>query len=368
MAEREVDPRLKELWDSGKTIYSISRLDSINNCLYGAYRTYILKDRGKNNIYAVLGGKIHDVLENIVNGNATEDDLLPAMQDELENAELMGLEFPKSEDGSSPIRDGWVKDMTHFCTTYKSPRKNLSTEELFIYKTSDGHYLQGYIDLQRLKPDSIDIYDYKTSTLYKGEDIKHHGRQLVVYQMGLEQDGKTVDNVAWIFLKYVDITFMGKKTAKSKEKTQITKTIERKKIAQEMSKYVEQDLFEMGIDEIDADIILTEFKTTNSFDCLPDAIKNNYQMKPCVYKYEVTDEVKQECEDYINNTIKMWESLGEDERNYPPRKFTKIQKNGKEVSDIFFCTNLCGHFDKCPHIHDYLDKLNNVVDNDEDIF
>lgn len=369
MAERSRDERLEELRNKGVTIYSISRIDSINNCLYGAYRTYILGERGKDNVYSALGSRIHQTLEDIENDLATEEDLMPAMQAELDNLDALGIEFPKDKNGNDSIRDGWIADMTHFCETYKAPRAKLKTEELFIYTTSKGYVLQGYIDAQRNNKDgSISIYDYKTSTKYSGTDESDHGRQLVVYQMGKEQEGKTVRDVAWIFLKYCEIQFMGKKTVKSKEKSLIKKVIERKKIGSEMAKYVEQDLYEQGIDGIDAEIIINELKTTNKFDCLPDSIRDNYKMIPCVHSYKVTDEIKRECEDYINRTIEMWESLGDDVKNYPPRKFTKIQKNGKEVPDYFFCTNLCSHFEKCPYIHEYLDKMSNSSNEDDDLF
>ena len=364
---RATDERLEKLKSDGKTIYSISRLDCINNCLYEAYRTYILKERGENNVYAMLGGKVHDVLENIVNGKATEADLQPAVNEELEDIDLLGLSFPKDRNGEDTIRLGWMTNMEHFCRTYKSPvnKGDLHTEELFIYETSKGNVLQGYIDLYKDNKDgSISIYDYKTSSLYKGEDFKKHGRQLVLYAMGMEQAGHTVKSVAWIFLKYVEIQFMGKKTAKSKEKTLLTKVVERKKIAQEMATYIEDDLNELGYDDIDIEIILSEFKKSNSFDTLPNEIKDKYKMKVYVCDSPLDNEIRQECEDYINNTIEYWESLSE----YPPRQFTKTQKNGKEVQDIFFCTSLCSHFKQCKYIHEFLDMLQKEDDDDDNMF
>lgn len=367
MSERTQDKRLEELRASGKTIYSISRLDTINRCLYEAYKTYILGERGENNVYAMLGGKVHDVLENIVNGKATEADLQPAVDEELEDIDLLGLSFPKDRNGEDTIRQGWINNMKHFCATYKSPQNNgdLHTEELFIYETPKGNILQGYIDLFKENKDgSISIYDYKTSSLYKGEDLKEHGRQLVLYALGKEQEGFKVKSVSWIFLKYVNITFFGKKTKKSKDKTELTKIVERRKIAQEMSDYIEDDLYEIGMDDIDADILLTVFKKTNSFDVLPDEIKSRYKITPCVYEYELTDEIKEECIQYIDDTIERWEELAE----YPPRKFTKIQKNGKEVQDWFFCSNLCSHFKNCSYIHEYLDMLDKDKEDDDDMF
>ena len=364
--ERETDKRLEELRASGVQIYSISRLDCINRCLAEAYETYKKGNRGDGNIYALCGSKVHEVLEGIVNGKNTEEDLLPAVNSELEEAEMLGYEFPKLADGSDGIRDKWIKDMTHFCQTYKSPKSNnLTTEELFIYKSPKGNVLQGYIDLQRKNKDgSIDIYDYKTSSLYSGSAIKEHGRQLVVYQMGLEQAGNTVNSVSWIFLKYAEIRFMGKKTVKSKEKTELSKVIERCKIGAEMAKYVEQIMTEQGFDEVDIEIALNDFKESNSFTVLPDSVSSEFKVLPYVMKYEVTDEVKRECEEYIDNTIEKWESLGNDEKDYPPLSFTKVQKNGKVVPDTFYCAKLCSHGKTCKYLHDYLDTLNNSSDDE----
>ena len=365
--DRKADERLEELKASGVPIYSISRLDCINRCLAEAWETYHEGNRGDGNIYALCGSKVHEVLEGIVNGENTEADLYPAVTAELEEAEMLGYEFPKMADGSDGIRDKWVKDMTHFCQTYKSPDpKNLSTEELFIYKSPKGNVLQGYIDLQRKNDDgSIDIYDYKTSSLYTGATVKEHGRQLVVYQMGLEQAGCTVRNVAWIFLKYAEIRFMGKKTAKSKEKSEISKVVERCKIGTDMAKYVEQVMTEQGFDEVDIEVAICDFKKENSFSVLPESVASEFKMLPYIMRYEVTDEVKHECEEYIDNTIEKWESLGDDPKNYPPLNFIKVQKNGKEVPDTFYCCKLCSHGKTCKYLHDFLDQFEARQTNDE---
>lgn len=368
MSKRELDSRLEELKEQGIPIYSISRLDTINNCLYEAYHTYVLEDRGKDNVYSALGGAIHDCLEEIVNGTKTEADLNEALKDELENLEILGLEFPKDFKGEDSIRDGWIANMKHFCNNYKSPRGDLTTEELFLYQTPKGYWLQGYIDLYHTrKDDSIDIYDYKTSSMYKNEDLKEHQRQLILYVLGKEQEGYKVNKASWIFLKYVNVEYLGYKTTRAKEKTEVTKTFERRKVGSEMAKYIEKDLDDNGFDEIDIDVILHELKKTNTFDCLPDCIRDNYKMKPCVVEAEITEETKQECIDYIENTIEMWEGLDSDsKKNYPPRKFTKTNNKGEEKPDCFFCTNLCGHFEKCEYVHDYLDTLNDGNGEDDD--
>ena len=112
---------------------------------------------------------------------------------------------------------------------------------------------------------------------------------------------------------------------------------------------------------------MTEFKQTNRFDCLPEQIQSMYIMKPYVCEYELTDETKEECEEYIDTTIEMWESIDE----YPPLKFTKMQKNGKEVENTFYCNALCSHGKNCPYIKEFNDKReehNKEEDDLSDIF
>jgi len=346
MSERAEDIRIKELEDQGIELYSISKLDAINNCLYDAYLTYRLNNRGGNNIYALMGSKLHDVLEGMANGTAKKEDLLPAMEAELEDMDMLGIKFP-----SDKIRDGWVKDITHFCKTFDFPKNlDFTTEQLFIYKTDDGHYIRGYIDLiDNLGGNQINIFDHKSSSMYSSKDMDEHARQLIVYMLGKEQEGIKVKQVAWHFMKYVNVLFYDK----GKEKHKI---VERRKIAEEMGKYVEQALLADGYDDIDINMIMMKFKNTNDFNDLPEETRSQFIMQPCIVYYDVDNEAIQECKKYIKDTIEKWESLkGKDISAYSPRKFYKIQKNGKTAPDVFICLSLCGHNKDCPYIRDYLE-------------
>lgn len=372
MSDRQIAPELQALYDAGIPVYSISRLDCINHCLYEAYRSYKIGQRGDNNIYGLLGTKIHDTLERITNGEATEADLLPAMEQELMDAELFGYEFPKDSSGGNSIRDGWIADMTQFCKTYEVPRPgfNTKTEDFFLYKTPKGRYVQGYIDLQYLLPHNhVAIYDYKTSTKYSGEAVKEHARQLILYGLAAEQAGMTVELLGWDFLKYAEISFHGKKNSRSKEKVWMSKKIERRKIGIEMSKYVEDDMLERGYSELECEFYLGKFEKSNLFSDLPEEIASLYQTKNCYVYVDFDEAAKRECIDYIDSTIDMWEALGDNEANYPPLKFERVQKNGKVVPDIFYCTKLCGHAKKCPYLSEYLDThMKNDTPEEDDLF
>ena len=345
-----------------KAIYSISRLDAINRCLYEAYRTYVLEERGDKNVYTILGSRIHECLEDIVNKKATEKELLPAMRLELETLDLLNLEFPKDIQGGNSIQSNWIANMTHFCSTYKSPRKrHLKAEELVTYTTPKGYSLQGYVDLIWLgKDNNIKIYDYKTSSLYSKKELQEHGRQLVFYGLALEAQGYKIKSINWIFTKYVNVSYLGYKTTKSKTKTLINKTIERRKITNELSTPIYNTLKELGYDEFDIDLILDDFKKTS---IIPKEVAEHFKIKPSVIEYDFTEKTKRECLEYIENTIEAWESYSKEEKINNHRIFTKIQKNGKVVNGTY----LCPHKKTCPYISDFMDQLERQ-ENEDDLF
>ena len=311
-----------------------------------------------------MGGEIHDVLEKIYNNQATGDDLLPALQRELADAELIGVDFPKDFKGGTSIRDNWVAAMQDFCKNFEKLDGDFKTEELTILKVSSQRYLIGYIDLIQIVDEEnkiINIYDFKTSSKFKKEDLLHHGRQLVVYAMAMEQAGYTVQNLAWIMLKYVTVTYMGYARANSKKKTQLSKVVLRGKLGKELAGAVERQLIDEGYDEIDVEILVDNFRQTNSFDCLPDSIIKNFKVEQCIEYYDYTDELKAEALEYINSRADRFEELW----NQDEKAWTPVEINQKES---FYCNSLCLYREFCPEIKKYneLMELKNIED--EDLF
>lgn len=384
MADRIKDERLQALFDAGIDVYSISKTNTIENCLYEAFLTYIKHERGKNGVYGILGTKIHDKLEQIMNSEATKDDLLPTLNEELSDLDMLGIDFPKDFKGGTSIRDGWVADMEHFCTNFTQPKGKFKTEELIIYNLDDfydeklaqkeeqkkARYIQGYIDLIRENDDgTISIYDWKTSSQFSENDLIHHGRQLVLYAISKEAEGFKIKQTAWIMLKYVEVTFMGKARVNSKEETKITKVLNRGKIIKELQKHLEYDLSKMGFNELDIEIMIDEAKKQNSFDVFPKEISSKYKIKPYVREYEITEELKKETIEYINSMADLFESLTvEDESCWTPRNFTKTNNKGSESEDTFFCNVLCNHRDTCKHIKKFNDLKALSKSIEEDLF
>ena len=237
--------------------------------------------------------------------------------------------------------------MKDFCTSFVKPKGKFETEQLFIYQLDPDHYLQGYIDLIRYNSDdTISIFDWKTSSQFATKDLIHHGRQLVLYAMGKEQEGYKVKNVAWIMLKYAEVSWVGKARKTAKTETTIKKVFNRGKVLKELKPYLETDLEKLGYNEIDIEILLEDAVKRNSWDKLPEEVRNKYTIKPYVRYYELTDELKQETLDYINTRIAQFESKSNSEVDWEPVKITP--------KDDYFCRNLCGHRLHCKYLTDYL--------------
>lgn len=353
MATRERNPELQALFDAGIEVNSFSKLSTIENCLYEAYLTYKKRLKGKENVYSILGSNVHDTLERIMNDEATEEDLLPALQTDLDMCDSLGIEFPKDKDGGSIIRDGWISSMTHFCNTFSRPKGDgYKTETFFLYKSPEENYVQGYIDVIRHKKDNhVSIFDWKTSSLYKGEDLKAHANQLLIYGLALEQQGYVIDNVAWIFLKYVKVKFTGKARSNAKNETEIEKVVERRKIVKELQKHIEYKLEKLGYNEFDIEMIMKKALCVNE---IPQEIASEFKITPHMEFYPYNEETKQDAIKFVDEISLSWKNKSDNELDYPPRKFTKTLKNGKESEDIFYCTQLCGHRDRCKYLQDYL--------------
>ena len=358
MAQRSEDKRIQELYDKGIKPYSISKLNAIDGCLREAYYTYKEHNRGDDNIYGIMGTKIHDVLEKIYNKEAKKEDLLPALKAELEYADILGVDFPKDFRGGNSIRNNWIKDMADYCRHFRRIPGEALTEQLIIYKVDDKRYLRGYVDLTIVvdaENKVVDIYDFKTSSVFKKEDLKHHGRQLVLYGMAFEQAGYKVRKIAWDMLKYVKVEYMGYKTARSTKKTLITKMVQRNKLVKELELPIRCELSEQGWNLIDIDLYVDDLK--KYFDnllCLDVDLKQPkfpscFKFSEAIVEYPFTKENQGEVLEYINTNANKFESLWDkDIDSWEP---VIIDKENE-----FYCLALCSHRKHCDHLQKYSNK------------
>ena len=351
MGTREKDERLKAIWDSGGETYSISRLNTINQCEYQAYLHYVLNEPEESNIWAIAGGKVHDVIEGCIKGTNAPSDMKAAIEQELDDAALLGIDFPHSANGGTAIRDNWIANMTKFAEVFTTPKGKFDTEELVIFPVGNNAYMIGYIDAIRYNDDgTISIIDWKTSSQFRGNHLLEAGRQLIVYAMAMELQGHKVRDAQWCMLKYAKTIYPGAKTGKISEWRNLIK---------DLKTPIMTALKAAGYDKYDSNLFYSDALESNSFEPLPDKVKSLFRTTIYVRQYEITDELRKECMEYIQNGI---------------QKFHEIQNCDGECGhrniddDSFFCSGLCGFRKKCKHYNDWKDRKYDSEENFDDLF
>lgn len=344
MNEKELQ-KIKELRADGETVWSISRLNSINTCEYSYYNSYVLKNRGLSNCYSATGTAIHDKMEAIYKNQYDISNFSADLEMQLAENEILGLDFP-----SDLIRDNFTQDVKHYTEHFKKMDGKFILEKLLLFKLDD-HYIQGYIDaIQVIENDEgnkdVNVYDWKVSSKFSGKTkLQDAGRQLLLYKLGLEATSKaTINTVSWCMIKYLYVCHV-QKNGKTKKKM-----CSRRKWVKDMQPALEKEMLANGIDELEVDILLDLAVKNNNINNLPQFIKDKYWIEDCYVEYEVTEERIQELKDYINNTITLIQSKNpNDESEWKPVDFEK---------DSFYCNHLCNHRATCKFLKEYKSSLN----------
>lgn len=356
--KRDFSSELKALKDNGVPVYSFSRLNTMKQCEYQYFLTYLEKVKGTDNIYGLLGGKIHDVIEMIYNGQATQEDLRKGLSDMLTDCELMGVTFPNED-----IATNWKKNMNHFVENFKKLDYNFITEEHVLFEIIKDVWFQGYIDAytEPTELNEIDIIDWKTSSSFNKDKKLEAGRQLIYYKKAKEEQGFKVNRVGWFMMKYIYVCH-GKKR----------KMCERRKWVQEMNttskakstmnmKFWEIELTRLGIDEFDIEFMIEDAVRNNNIENFPKEIKEKFWLEDCILWYDVTEELEEEALSYAKEMSSNVESKLDDEFDWKAVEITNKNE--------FFCKNLCNHRKNCKYLKTYLTNkdINDKIEaSDED--
>jgi ATP-dependent helicase/DNAse subunit B len=333
--------KLDQLKQSGAKIYSFSKLGTFHTCQYEYYNTYVLKNKGIDNCYTILGSALHQGIESIYSGEGNEETFKNDYFNKLTELDLLGINFPNDK-----IKNSWVADVTHFINTFKKIESKVLLEQLIAFEIGDGIWMQGYIDAifpsENGKP-LVNIIDWKTSSKFTGQKLQDAGRQLLLYKIGLEDNTNyKVDKIAWFMIKYIYVCWDGKKAVKKK-------MCNRGKWVKEIRPQLETELLKLNIDELEREILLDKAVKDNSLSCMPDEIKDKYWLEDCVVEYEITDEKIDEVKSYVVNTVNAIESKNiNNELEWEPVKIDK--KNS------FYCSVLCGHRKTCKYYKKFLEQ------------
>ena len=323
MTRAEIRECAKYLKEQGKTVYSISRLDSYTQCKYGYYRTYILGEYGGDSCYSYIGSQVHEHLEKIYKNEEAVEEMQEKLPKQMNLAKLF-YPFP-----SQSIEKKYISDLELFAKNFvKQDYHKIYCERGFIIKVGKS-YVQGYIDATIVNEDgSIDIIDYKTSSAYSSESIREHANQLLLYALAVKQiDGVIPKSVKWYMLKYVSVT---DKNGRKKEATPINRST----LVKDLSSKIKTNMKKLGCEN---EMLLNMCIKENDMSALPKEIQDRFIIEECYVGYPITEETMTEMYDYITGTIAEIEAR--DKNN------TRLWQP-KAKSD-FFCENLCSHYDKC---------------------
>jgi len=162
--------------------YSFSRLESFHNCKRSYYNTYVLKNRGGDNIYSYLGTVCHELTQGIIEGKETNMGALEKFNDSIELADILGFIWI-----SDKVKSNYTECITHFFENFTpTTGDNIKIEQYFEVDIK-GVTVRGYIDLSYLLNGELHIIDLKTSSKYSAKDMLHKQRQLVLYAYALEK-------------------------------------------------------------------------------------------------------------------------------------------------------------------------------------
>ncbi len=332
-----VKEKIQKLRDEGKTIYSISRLNTVDECGYSYWLTYHEHELSEENIYGFAGTRIHKCLENIQNG--IKVNFPKEVENIFEDAEILNLDFPTENIGNK-----WKSDIKCFARDYVAPQYNkVETEKLFLYDL-DGKYLQGIIDLLIYNDDgTVSIRDYKTSSKFTNSNLEEKGRQLILYGLAMEQMGYKVKDLAWEFLKYVDISYT-LKNGKIR-----TTTAERGFVIEKLKADITKELKALKkYTDLEIEIIVDTAIEENSFEHLPQSIRDKYTIKDCIMYYDFSEANKKETKAFIRAKVEEIERFENNESWWEPKEINS--------STDFFCQNLCGFSKKCKAFQDYMER------------
>ena len=272
-------------------IWSFSKLSSYHNCAYAWYLTYVLHEKGEDNVYGVLGNSIHDCLESMCKDEMTIEEAKEKFKQDYDMCKFLGMNFPTEN-----TEKKYIYDIEHAFDFFEKPKGRLE-EERYIEFEIENKKFRGYIDLIIFDDEkkTIQVLDWKSSSKFSKKDLESHKVfQLILYSMYLEKEypDYKILNPALYMLKYARV----KNDVTGRESIR---------------------------ERIDIDDTIHEV------------------LEPYIVEVQYNDNMKDKLKQYINEvTLDIAFNDEEEESNWYPT-VEELRNN------TFYCKNLCGHKKKC---------------------
>lgn len=344
-------------------IWSWSKWNCFHTSPYEYFLKYILhkKEDRTDCIYTTTGGIAHDIMERRYTGKLPYEQMIDDFEDGWVTAfNIAEMKFDRnSPEKNDKISQKYYENLRHFFMNH-TPLKYKPVIEQFVKAKIGDNLFQGYIDVC-FKDDegNFNILDWKTSSIYKGKKAENECGQLVVYAIGLNQQGIPMDNIriCWNFLKYVSIQYEQANGAIK------TREVERCKIGESLQTNAKMWLKKLGYaDQVDDYLKL--LLDTNDIKCLPKEVQEKYIISDCYVYVPLTDELINRWKETIISTINDIELREKDyEETHSDKAFWDTDES-VEAQSYYFST-LCGY---SPNLHlpykAYLERTEKAKDGD----
>lgn len=345
-------------------IWSWSKINCFHTSPYEYYLKYIKKakeDRA-NSIYVTTGGLAHNILEKFYTNEITYEKMLEEFEDGwMVAVDIADLKFDRTdEEKNAKIKDKYYENLVHFFNNH-TVLKNKPIIEQFVKVKIGDNLFQGYIDCAFKDDDGcITIQDFKTSSIYKGAKAENESGQLVLYAIGLNQQGIPMDKIkiCWNFLKYVTIQYEQKNGAVK------TREVERCAIGESLQSNVKTWLKAFGYEP---DEYLKKMLDTNSIACLPEEVREKYTITDCCVYVDLTDKLINKWTEHVITVIKDIELREKDYAEaHSDACFWDTDESVKEQS--YYFANLCSYSRSLHKPYDEYCKRLEAAQNGTDLF
>lgn len=344
-------------------IWSWSKWNCFHTSPYEYFLKYILhkKEDRTDCIYTTTGGIAHDIMERRYTGKLPYEQMIDDFEDGWVTAfNIAEMKFDRnSPEKNDKISQKYYENLKHFFMNH-TPLKYKPVIEQFVKAKIGDNLFQGYIDVC-FKDDegNFNILDWKTSSIYKGKKAENECGQLVVYAIGLNQQGVPMDKIyiCWNFLKYVSIQYEQANGAVK------TREVERCKIGESLQTNAKMWLKKLGYaDQVDDYLKL--LLDTNDIECLPKEVQEKYIISDCYVYVPLTDELINRWKETIISTINDIELREKDYEETQSDKAFWDTDESVEAQSYYFST-LCGY---SPNLHlpykAYLERTEKAKDGD----
>lgn len=330
--------KIKQKYNTDR-LWSWSRMNTYMTSKFEYLLKYILKSQEDrcDSCYTTLGTICHDTIDKFYEGKIKYEDMIEDYNDGFTTAIVIAnLKFNRSdEEKNKSIGEKYNENLVNFFQNHTIYKHKILVEKPIVVNIN-GRIFVGYIDgLYKDDDGNYYILDFKSSSIYTGKTLEENSGQLILYGIGLHQMGIPIDKIkpCFNFLKYCTIKYQLKKgDIKYRQ-------VERCKIGESLQSNAKTWLNHFGYEP---DEYLKQMLDTNSIDCLPDEVKEKYEITDCHVDVEFNEEVINKWTNLVTTTLQDIELR---EKDYEETKslecFWDDDESVKEQS--YYFANLCSY-------------------------